>query len=108
MPSLRIRTRAAKFISVLNGKHAKQVAAAVKDLAVNPTPHDSKAVIGFPPLQRKDVGEYLVVFWYNENNVTVIVVLVGKRNGDEVYQELRRMFQGGTISAEDMIASLRS
>jgi mRNA interferase RelE/StbE len=51
-------------------------------------PADSKQVIGHP-YRRADVGEYRVIYSHNEDRVRI--VLIGKRNDDEVYRDLKRM-----------------
>lgn len=64
------------------------MALAILDLLQNATPHDSAALIGHHPWRRIDVGEYRVIYWFDDD--TVHVPLVGKRNDDEIYKRLRR------------------
>jgi mRNA interferase RelE/StbE len=40
-------------------------------------------------LIRKDSGEYRVVYRYDDT--TVYIMLIGKRNDDEVYKQLERL-----------------
>ena len=96
MPVLDIKTRASKFIAGLDGKQAGQIARAILALAADPSPRDSEELAGFAPLRRKDIGEYRIVYWFDDETDTVRIPLVGKRNGDEVYLELHRLFQGKT------------
>jgi mRNA interferase RelE/StbE len=107
MPVLDIKTRASKFIIGLDGKQAGQIARAILALAVDPTPRDSEELAGFAPLRRKDVGEYRVVYWIDSDTDTVRIPLISKRNGDEVYQELRRLFQGKTPSLSGLADRFR-
>lgn len=58
----------------------------------DPRPHDSRTLRGYPYL-RLDVGEYRVV--YEISSVCIAVLLVGKRNDDEVYRELARILAKG-------------
>lgn len=107
MALLDIKARAAKFIKGLDGKQAGQVSKAIFAFASDTTPHDSEELSGFAPLRRKDVGEYRIVYWYDKEQDTVRIPLVGKRNGDEVYQELRRLFQNKTPTAQFAADKLR-
>ena len=61
-------------------------------LNVEPLPHDSKQLNGYPGFYRVDSGEYRIVYRFQPDEVLVKVVLVGKRNDDEVYQQLKQLF----------------
>jgi len=60
------------------------------DLLKNPKPHDSSKLKGYPDLYRKDVGEYRIIYKFEDE--TVYVLLIGKRNDDDVYKRLTRKF----------------
>lgn len=61
----------------------------ILSLLVDPLPPDSQQLQGFgPELRRTDIGEYRIV--YQSDDSTVAVVVVGKRNDDEVYKKLKR------------------
>jgi mRNA interferase RelE/StbE len=79
------------FIRGLQPKVAGQVARRVLALAVTPQPPDSEALSGYVGLRRVDVGEYRVVYRFDESIDLVEVILVGKRNDGEVYKRLRRL-----------------
>lgn len=81
--------KALEFLKALQAKPFKQVATGVLDLTQNPQPHDSKALKGHTGLFRKDSGEYRIVYRYDD--ATVYVMLIGKRNDDEVYKQLERL-----------------
>ncbi len=51
------------------------------------TPTDHRQLIGYP-YQRIDSGEYRIVYRFDAENIYVI--LIGKRNDDEVYRKLKR------------------
>ncbi len=51
------------------------------------TPNDYRQLKGFP-YYRVDSGEYRIVYRFDAENVYVI--LIGKRNDDEVYDKLKR------------------
>lgn len=70
-------------------KHARQVLLKVLDLCANPRPADSKNLKGTTgDFLRADVGEYRII--YRVEGDALKVVLVGKRNDDEVYKEMKR------------------
>lgn len=60
-------------------------------LNVDPLPADSKALIGYPGYYRVNSGEYRIVYRFNIDEDLVEVILVGKRNDDEVYKKLERL-----------------
>lgn len=82
--------RALKFLQKLPEKHERQVAQKVVSLASDSRQQDVKALKGYSPLMRADVGEYRVIFYTNSS--TLFIVLVGKRNDSDVYKKLNRLF----------------
>ncbi len=78
------------FLKGLQPKIAAQIAKKTLSLNVNPLPKDSKQLKGYPKLYRVDSGEYRIVYRYNPDEDLVEVILVGKRNDDEVYKKLKR------------------
>ena len=89
MRNLVLTNTALAFLQDLQAKQFKQVTTSILDLLKNPQPHDSKILQGYPGLFRKDAGEYRIVYRHDEH--TVSIMLVGKRNDDEVYRQLRRL-----------------
>ncbi|NOT54936.1 MAG: type II toxin-antitoxin system RelE/ParE family toxin [Deltaproteobacteria bacterium] len=77
-----------KFLRTLNPKQFRQVVTAVFNLLHAPEPHDSAALTGYP-YRRVDIGEYRIV--YRVEGDMLKVPLVGKRNDDEIYKDLRRL-----------------
>ncbi len=75
-----------RFLDGLPAKQYRQVAGTVLGLLKNPEPHDSEPLRGHP-FRRVDVGEYRIIYRIEED--TVKVALIGKRNDDEVYKQLR-------------------
>ena len=60
-------------------KHARQIQEAMGRLRVNPHPHDSiklKATGGY----RLTVGEYRILYTVEEEELTVTIYLIAKRN----------------------------
>jgi mRNA interferase RelE/StbE len=76
-----------KDLPELPPKQYRQVVGAILDLLNDSRPHYSKQLSGSPYL-RLAVGEYRVI--YRDDEETVHVVLVGKRNDSEVYRALKR------------------
>jgi mRNA interferase RelE/StbE len=76
-----------KDLPQLPPKQYRQVVGAILDLLNDSRPHYAKPLSGSPYL-RLAVGEYRVI--YRDDEETVHVVLVGKRNDSEVYRALQR------------------
>ncbi|RIV22079.1 type II toxin-antitoxin system RelE/ParE family toxin [Alicyclobacillaceae bacterium I2511] len=75
------------FLDTLSPKQFRQVVTTVFRLLSEPYPHDSKQLRGYL-YHRVDIGEYRVV--YEGEGDDLRVVLIGKRNDDEVYRILKR------------------
>jgi mRNA interferase RelE/StbE len=77
-----------KYLKELPPKQSKQVALTILALTQNATPHDSIGLTGHAPWRRVDIGEYRVVYRFDDN--TIYVPVVGKGNDSEVYRHLPR------------------
>ena len=53
-----------------------------------PHPQDSCLLKGYEELRRVNIGEYRIVYKFNDT--TIYLVIIGKRNDDEVYRSLVR------------------
>lgn len=91
MIKLDLKPKALKFIKTLPKKHNRQIKNYILGLQVNPLPHDARPLRGFNPYLRADCGEYRIIYKNNPKQNLVTIVLVGKRNGDEVYRQFKRM-----------------
>lgn len=89
MLKIEISKRSAKFLSKVPPKQARQLATKLQELRTNPEPHDSQQLKGFAPLRRADVGEYRIVYVVEADILKI--ALIGKRNDDEVYKQLKRL-----------------
>lgn len=78
------------FLKGLQPKIAAQIAKKVMALNVEPLPADSKKLKGYPNLYRVDSGEYRIVYHFSPDKDLVEVILVDKRNDDEVYKRLQQ------------------
>ena len=86
---LDIYSDAADFVQTLDAKRFRQVVSKILNLANDPKPQDSQELKGYP-FSRVDVGEYRIIYAYDDYVLTVVIV--GKRNDDEVYKELKRKY----------------
>lgn len=84
-----LERRVAKFIVNLPKKHRTQVKSYILALQEAPIPHDSKLLKGYEPYRRGDCGEYRIIYRLDEATKIIYVVIVGKRNGGEVYKNLK-------------------
>ena len=87
MPFLDISDGARKFLMDLDAKQYKQVAKRLIDLITNTLPADSSLLKGYS-YRRLDMGEYRVIYEIRQD--CVYIHIIGKRNDDEVYKELKR------------------
>ncbi len=85
MLKINFSRQAAKFIKKLSTKHARQVATKITELRNNPYPPDSLKLKGYS-FHRADIGEYRIVYQVEERILEIL--LIGKRNDDEVYKQL--------------------
>lgn len=79
------------FLKGLQPKIAAQIAKKVMSLNVDPLPADYKELTGYPGYYRVDSGEYRILYRFDIDADLVEVILVGKRNDDEVYKQLKRL-----------------
>ena len=79
------------FLKGLQPKIAAQIAKKVLALNVEPIPTDSQKLKGYLDLYRVDSGEYRIVYRFSPEQDLVEVILVDKRNDDEVYKRLQQL-----------------
>lgn len=89
MLELQLSKDAEKFLLKISAKHAKQIAKKIQLLKENPVQQDAQKLHGYP-YHRVDSGEYRIV--YEIIAQTLYVLLIGKRNDDEVYKKLKNKF----------------
>lgn len=77
------------FIRALEAKQFRQVMNKILSLLVDAKPADSIVLQGYEDLLRVDIGEFRIIYRF-DNQDTITVLLVGKRNDDEVYKKLDR------------------
>ncbi|MBC6481420.1 MAG: type II toxin-antitoxin system RelE/ParE family toxin [Hormoscilla sp. GM7CHS1pb] len=81
------------FLQGLQPKIVAQIAKNILALNMDPLPADSKKLAGYSDLYRVSIGEYRIVYRFLVDEDLVEVILVGKRNDDEVYKQLKRMLE---------------
>lgn len=91
MPTLDLKPKAKKFIESLPPKHKRQVKDHILSLQNNPIPQDAKKLKGYEHYLRIDIGEYRIIYRYEHKKEIIVIVLVGKRNDDEVYRIAKRI-----------------
>jgi mRNA interferase RelE/StbE len=89
--TIRISKQAQKFLLKLPSKHAKQIKMKIESLLQNLNPQDSIQLVDYFPYLRADQGEYRII--YKTENNTLFIVLIGKRNDDEVYRKMRQILK---------------
>lgn len=87
MLKLAMTKDALSFVQELQAKQFKQVMNKILDLIQNPNAADSEKLKGYEYL-RVDCGEFRIVFKCDKDILSI--VLVAKRNDDEVYKKLSR------------------
>ena len=86
MLPIELQPAARRFLDTLPPKQFRQVARKIFALADDPVPPDSQLLRGYP-YRRAEAGEFRIVYDLTERSLRI--VLVGKRNDDEVYRRLR-------------------
>lgn len=84
MLKLTMTKDAAKFVKDLDAKQCKQVIVKCLGLCDNPRPTDSIKMRGSDCEYRADIGEYRIVYQFDETDIWINVI--GKRNDNEVYK----------------------
>ena len=88
MHSLNLTKEAYGFIRGLEAKQFKQVVGKILSLLSEPVSSDSSPLKGYDGVYRADIGEHRIVYRFDDKTVSVLVV--DKRNDDEVYKKLAR------------------
>ncbi|GBF79628.1 type II toxin-antitoxin system RelE family toxin [Aphanothece sacrum] len=81
-----IESSARKSLKNLQPKFIKQIVFKIFTLQDNPFPQDCKKLKGYEKGYRVDQGEYRIL--YTVENDKIRIFKIGKRNDDEVYQNL--------------------
>jgi len=93
MPKLDLKPRAKKFIKSLPPKHKRQVKDSILSLQDTPFPADARPLIGYKHYIRVDSGEYRIIYRHDKHKDLITIVLVGKRNDNQVYRIAKRVLK---------------
>lgn len=87
---LSMTKQAQKALADLDAKQYRQVGSAIFGLLSNAAPHDSRPLKGAQHGEcRVDAGEYRIIYSVTADRIEVLVI--GKRNDDDVYKIWERM-----------------
>ena len=75
-----------KTLNKIPLKQYKQVTMKLLSLQKNPFPQDYKKLKGYDKAYRVDQGEYRILYTVEDDKIRIFKI--GKRNDDEVYQNL--------------------
>lgn len=87
MLELHLAKEVEKFLLKIPKKHAQQLARKIQQLRADPQPQDAQQLKGYP-FMRADSGEYRIIYELPHDSLRIL--LIGKRNDDEVYRKLKR------------------
>jgi len=88
MRRIDLSRQAFDFLQALPAKQGRQIAEKLRRLAENAEGTPSEQLKGYAPLRRLRAGEFRVVFRLEDDLLKI--VLIGKRNDDEIYRLLAR------------------
>ena len=75
-----------KTLKSLPQKEVKKIAKKIDSLEQNPVPKDSKKLKGEKDLYRVRVGDYRILYFFQNLHLTVLVIRVGHRK--DIYKDL--------------------
>ena len=90
MYDIYLEKRVTKYILCCPIKHQNQLRIKILSLKEEPYPNDHKQLKGYRSYLRVDSGEYRIIYKIDDNSV--FIILVGKRNDNEVYKHFARLF----------------
>jgi mRNA interferase RelE/StbE len=88
MRKIDLSKQALEFLRRLPGKPARQIAEKLELLTEDAERLPSEQLKGYSPMRRLRAGEFRIVFRLDSD--VVKIVLIGKRNDDEIYKLLER------------------
>jgi len=89
MLKINLSRQAERLLRNLPVKTGKQIAKKLVALQTHPYLPTSKSLRGYPNWYRAKSGEYRIIYQVEQD--TLIVLLIGKRNDDEIYKLLGRL-----------------
>jgi len=89
MRRIDLSKQAIGFLRDLGDKQARRIAEKLAQLKEDAEAPPSEQLRGYAPMRRLRAGEYRVVFTIEDDLIKI--VLIGKRNDDEIYKLLERV-----------------
>lgn len=89
MYALQIESDVIKSLQKLPPKIFRQIVFKVLALQQTPLPQDCKPI---GPAYRVDSGEYRILYFVDHKKELLQIILIAKRNDDEVYRKFMRRF----------------
>lgn len=91
MRRINVSRQAETFLKRLSAKPARQIAEKIRALADDAEALPGEVLQGYAPWRRLKSGEYRII--YRLEPETVLVLLIGKRNDDDIYKALKRAWK---------------
>jgi mRNA interferase RelE/StbE len=88
MLAIDLSRQAAAFLGAIPAKHGRQIVERIEALATDPASLPHEELRGYAPIRRLRSGEYRVIFQIEGEQL--LILLIGRRNDDEVYKALER------------------
>jgi mRNA interferase RelE/StbE len=101
MLKIQLTKQAKRFLVSIPQKHAKQILGKIDKIAENPESVAHIQLEGFPEYRRAKSGEYRFIFKIHEEVLYLHIVLIGKRNDDEIYRDFVRVAGHETLVIEE-------
>ena len=83
---VQLKRSVVKTLKSLPQKEVKKIAKKIDSLERNPVPKDSKKLKSEKDLYRVRVGDYRILYFFQNSNLTVLVIRIGHRK--DIYKDL--------------------
>lgn len=83
---IQLKRSVVKTLKSLSQKEIRKIGKKIDCLEQNPIPKDSKKIKGEKALYRVRVGDYRILYFFQNVNLTVLVIRVGHRK--DIYKDL--------------------
>lgn len=83
---VQLKRSVVKTLKSLSQKEMKKIGKKIDSLEQNPVPKDSKKIKGEKDLYRIRAGDYRILYFFQNSNLTVLVIRVGHRK--DIYKDL--------------------
>ena len=83
---IQLKRSVVKTLKSLPQREVKKIGKKIDSLGQNPVPKDSKKIKGEKDLYRVRVGDYRILYFFQNSSLTVLVIRVGHRK--DIYKDL--------------------